>query len=843
MSKSDTPANEEHVIRISVRGLVEFILRDGDIVAAGHLAPEQAMQEGGRIHRMLQKRQGPDYQAEVPLSVDLDMGDYHLIVEGRADGVIAREKPDESEARQLSLEDLSRAAADPDTEAKWAVAPVIDEIKSTVADIGRFREALPLHLAQAKCYAYLYAREQGLPLMRVRMTYFQSETEEIRFFRYRYSFEELAAFFDDLIARYRPFADHVHAHRMECRDSIAALTFPYSYRDGQRTLTGYVYRTVTSEKKLFLEAPTGSGKTLATIYPALKAIGEGRAGRLFYMTAKTITRTAPEHAFAVLRGQGLKFHVVTLTAKERGCILDTPQCDPAVCPRAKGHYSRVNDAIIELLSEEESYDRETIASCAERHCVCPFELSLDLALFADGVICDYNYVFDPFVYLKRFFSESAGGHGTNLFLVDEAHNLLDRGRRMYSTELTSEQLASCGRIFSPLFGRRDNGFGSRLEKAKELLAGLFPSGRGVTTLAPDAVDPLLKELNGISGLLADLLSEEGRFDDEALSCYFELRRFLTIADLLDDHYILYGSAGGKAGAELRLLCVDPSSLLASRMEEAVSTILFSATFLPIQYYKSLLGGDAEDYEAYAESSFDPDRAGVFIASDVTTKYSSRGPEQYRRMAEYLRVMCTARCGNYLAFFPSYQMLREVAAFLEEEPEGIRLVLQTEQMTEESREEFLSWFAGGTDTDPGYVLGMETEVEPDESVLGLCVLGGIFGEGIDLRGERLIGVAVAGTGLPQVSEEGDLLRGYFDAHGRDGFSYAYQYPGMNKVLQALGRLIRTETDAGVMLLMDDRFLQTSYRALFPKEWKQCKIVTTGSVKSEISAFWSGIAGNV
>ncbi|MCR5674835.1 MAG: ATP-dependent DNA helicase [Lachnospiraceae bacterium] len=831
-------------IRISVRGLVEFVLREGDIDNRGRGDIRQAMLEGARIHRMIQKREGAGYQAEVPLAASVPMEDYVLVVEGRADGIIDTDTRELTDG-QMSLADYLNDGAerDDEEESRWTAAPVIDEIKGTYAEIDRLREPKVLHLAQAKVYAHLFALREGLDRVKVRLTYCNMETEEIRYFRSRFRAEELRRFFDDLIARYRRFSDYLFYERRAKLSSIRALEFPYAYRSGQKTLAGYVYRTIAGERKLFLEAPTGAGKTLAVLYPALKAIGEGRADRLFYMTAKTIARTAPEQALELLRSRGLVFRAVSLTAKERSCVLERPDCNPAVCSRARGHFSRVNDAIYALLSEEESFDRQAVARVAARFTVCPFELSLDLALFADGVICDYNYVFDPFVYLRRFFAE--GKSGAHLFLVDEAHNLLDRGRDMYSAQLTQGEIADARDCFDryaadhAIDPKERKKLAGRFDRSLQALLAIGPE-RGEKLALLSDIDALLKEWAGLQGQISEWMGEENSaFEEEELNFYFRLFRFMTIADYLDDHYLIYTDRLQTDGIRLKLFCVDPSERLGACMERAVSTILFSATFLPVQYYKSLLGGEPEDYEAYAETSFSPDQFRVLFARDVTSRYQARGEEQYRRAARYLAAAVDAKQGNYLAFFPSYRMMREVCRVFAEEfhdPDKVRVVVQQEQMTEAGREAFLSWFTAGTETDLSQSVHMEIEVAPERSTLGFCVLGGIFGEGIDLKGERLIGVIVVGTGLPQISEEQELLRDYFEQRGRDGFDYAYRFPGMNRVLQAAGRVIRTEQDVGVMLLLDDRFLQTSYRQLFPKEWKDCKIVTTESVKNELNAFW-------
>lgn len=395
-------------IHISVRSLVEFVLRYGDIDNRHQASPDNAMQEGSRIHRMIQRRMGAEYQAEVPLKVSFEEKGYLLTVEGRADGIIHHEN-----------------------------RVIIDEIKGIYRDPARWKEPLPLHLAQAKCYACIYGRQQKLQNIQVRMTYCHIPTEQLRYFYMDYALSELEEWFDGLMDSYRKWADYGWSWKQKRQKSIQGLKFPFPYREGQRELVTDVYKTIYHKKKLFLEAPTGVGKTVSTIFPAVQAVGQGKGDKIFYLTAKTITRTVADDTFRLLREKGLHFKSVILTAKEKICFMEETECNPDYCPYARGHYDRINDAVYDLLTSQESFSREMIEEYAGKHRVCPFEMCLDMSLFADAVICDYNYLFDPHVYLKRFFGDSSGGD--YIFLIDEAHNLLERGREMYSAVLVKEQ--------------------------------------------------------------------------------------------------------------------------------------------------------------------------------------------------------------------------------------------------------------------------------------------------------------------------------------------------------------------------------------------------------------------
>ncbi len=858
-------------IRISVRNFVEFVLRSGDIDNRRQGSYENAMQEGSRIHRMLQKRMGSEYQAEVFLRYTHETKQYLLIVEGRADGIIDRNGE-----------------------------ITIDEIKGTYRDISRMREPVAVHVAQAKCYAYMYALQKQADYVRVRMTYCNIETEDTRYFYEDYSFEELSEWFQGLIKAYKKWADYSWEWREIRQTSIEGMQFPFPYREGQRELVTYVYQTIYHKKKLFLEAPTGVGKTISTIFPAIKAMSKGMGEKLFYLTAKTITRTVAEDTIALLRERGLRFKSVILTAKEKICFMEKAECNPEYCPYARGHFDRVNDAIFDMLTHEESFTRERIEVYAGKYQVCPFEMCLDMSLFADGIICDYNYLFDPHIYLKRFFGD--GSNGNYLFLIDEAHNLLERGREMYSASFWKEQFVEIKRelkatlmsesdgivdkmgisgqltlemtvvsqdlsedivkgfsdgmqdeaIEGPSTQRNKTGGRSILLKkgyGEQMLHQLEACNKEMLTLKRsceecclvESIDDFVRKLMRFYSTLGEYLEEqEGKLPirELLLDFYFDISHFLDIYERVDEHYVKYAQVGEDGSFLLKLFCVNPCENLKECMGRGRSTILFSATFLPIQYYKGLLGGETEDYEVYAQSVFNPEKRGLFVASDVTSKYTRRSKEEYYNIARYIDEVVKNRHGNYMVFCPSYSFMQTiydmyVEHFGDEEKECI---IQQEYMTEEDREAFLALFKGNEECDLQAHIGMEIEIEDEHTLIGFCVLGGIFGEGIDLKNDSLIGAIIVGTGLPQVCYERELLKHYFDEDGENGFDYSYRYPGMNKVLQAAGRVIRTVEDVGIVVLLDERFQQFAYRKMFPREWENYEIVNVDTIAKRVERFW-------
>ncbi len=826
-----TDVTEREVITVSVRELVEFILRSGDIDNTGAgPAGVDVMLQGSRIHRMIQQSRGTGYSAEVPLKIRVTGEKYDIVIEGRADGIL--------------------------TDSGNLPGVIIEEIKGTYRNIEKMREPVPVHLAQAKAYAYMYLQlnsSDAPDLIGVRMTYMNMDDESVRSFDSEYTGEELQEWFLELIGKYRKWADLRRDWNEIRTASVKNTEFPFGYRPGQKNLAVSVYQTIYEKKKLYLEAPTGCGKTLSVIFPSVKAMGEKLCDRIFYLTAKTITRTAPEEAFDILRGGGLKFKTVTLTAKEKICFLEKTDCNPIGCMYAKGHFDRINDALYALVSEGTSFTREKILEYAAKYKVCPFELSLDAALFADGIICDYNYLFDPHARLKRFFE--SGSSDEYIFLVDEAHNLPARAREMYSASVSENTLrnlrnlikASLGGTPESIFlrkeyaGKLSTRIGNVLSKLKALKAA-YGTDTVIAGFEKDwykyetGIEDLVKSLERFHQTMSDYMEErekpgmiQQQLRDRLLDIYFDIRDFLAVFEDLGDDYVIYDTDGPEDGFTVRLFCTDPRRKIGECLEMGRSSVLFSATMLPVQYYKGLLGGKAEDYEVYAESVFDPGKRGVFIASDVTTRYRDRSEDEFLRTADHISRAVRPKSGNYMVFFPSYAYMRKVfeiyeAAFM---MPGDEVIVQQESMTEEEKEDFLACF---------------NDEDRDGSLIGFCVMGGMFSEGIDLKGDSLIGVICVGPGIPGVDLEHDILRSFYDEfetsdqESSSGYEYSYMYPGMNKVLQAAGRVIRTEEDKGIVVLLDKRFLTSGYRRLFPREWTKVTVTDLEHIRDDVTAFW-------
>lgn len=781
---------EKERIKISVRNLVEFILRSGNLDnRRTSAADREAMQKGSRIHRKLQKQMKPSYKAEVPLKWEEEYPDFIIEIEGRADGII-----------------------DDDGEC------VIDEIKGVYRDLYFLEKPVLVHKAQAMCYAYFYASQKKISKIEVQMTYCHLETEEIKRFREEFSFSYLKKWFEDLLSEYYKWANFQYQRRIERRQSMESLEFPYPYRKGQKELVSGVYHTMRTEKQLFIQAPTGIGKTMAAIFPAVRAVGEGYGDKIFYLTAKTITRTVAEEAFHILKEKGLSYKTISITAKEKLCLCEETDCNPEKCPYAEGHFDRVNVAVFEILNAKDTYLREDLLDQAEKHRVCPYEMCLDISSWVDAVICDYNYVFDPNVYLRRFFGDSVKGE--YLFLIDEAHNLVERGRKMYSAVLCKEDFLETAKIVK--------------EHSAKLYKILKKCNRLMLEYKRECDEyTVMENIAGLSLQLMNLLGEmenflekdhEERVQKAVLEFSFSVRHFLNMYDLADENYVIYSHYDEEQRFLVTLYCVNPKRNLQECLNKGKGTVFFSGTFLPLPYYRSLFSERRDDYAICASSPFLRENLKLLVACDVSSKYTRRSVSEYEKMAEYIYAMAAGKQGNYMVFFPSYRMLEDIyeifRAKAEERQFKVSCILQSSNMTEKEREEFLEAFQENT----------------TGTLIGFCVMGGIFSEGIDLTGERLIGAAIVGTGLPQVGCEREILKNYYDEKAQNGFAYAYRYPGMNKVLQAAGRVIRTKEDRGVVLLLDERFLQREYLELFPQEWQGYEKCTIKNAGQKIKAFW-------
>ncbi len=778
------------LLKTSVRELVSFVLRSGDLVSGG-FASASRLVEGTRGHQQVQRTRPAHYQAEVAVSHRVEVDDLALEINGRIDGLLVEDG-----------------------------IVLVEEIKTTEGELDPEAPDVPTHWAQAKVYAYILAVQNDLERIDVQLTYVQLETLESHEDRRTFELDELAAFFEDLVNRYLHWARIYHQWCAERDKSVESLEFPFaSYRPGQRELAVATYRTIEGEGRAFTQAPTGIGKTVSTLFPAVKALGLGHAEKLFYLTAKTVGRIVVEKTVEDLRGGGAQLKSLTLTARDKICFKPNggSRCDADECPFAIGYYDRINDALEDIF-QQDAFTRPLIEEYAQKHSVCPFEFSLDLSLWSDIVICDYNYVFDPRAHLKRFFADGGGRYA---FLIDEAHNLVDRAREMFSAELYKSEILGLKRLVNkdqPALGKSlgaINRYFLKLGKKVE------KEGDGKTWVDPKLPVGLLPLLDKFLKEAEKILARGGAllYADELIEFYFAALGFTRIAELFDDYYTTYAEKSNKE-VRLRLYNIDPAKNIAEALKRGSAAVFFSATLTPLDYFRQILGGAEGDTLLSLASPFPRDNLRLLLADQIETTYKKRGAT-YGEVAESIAVAAAQRTGNYLAFFPSYRYMQEVAERFIADNVDVETLVQETGMSERAREAFLAVF----------------EEDNDHTTVGFAVMGGIFGEGIDLVGERLVGAIVVGVGLPQICIERDLIRHYFDERDLPGFDYAYTFPGMNRVLQAAGRVIRTDEDRGIVLLVDRRFGQGRYRRLFPPSWNSVQTVRAcEQIASALEPFW-------
>ena len=782
------------LLKIAVRDLVTRVLRFGDLEFS-FSGPSRAA-AAIRAHQRIQNSRPSGYIAEHPVSATCETDRFLLSVGGRIDGVDPTRDP-----------------------------PMVEEIKTTAVDPESAGETKnPLHWGQLKVYACLYAAENQLPAVCTRLTYVQLESGKTREIEHVFSREALREFFDELVDRYSAWAATVADFRQLRDPSIAALSFPYAkYREGQRNMAVAVYRAIRDRDQLLVQAATGIGKTMAALFPAVKAMGEGRTEKVFYLTARTTARTAAEEASSALARRGLRIKTLTLTAKDKICFFPDADCQPEGCPHARGHFDRINAAVEEAFSTDD-LTRLRVEAVAESHRVCPFELSLELALWADLIICDYNYAFDPRVYLRRFFEEENEDYA---FLVDEAHNLVDRSREMFSAELKKQPFLDVRRQLKTalpgLFKTmgRINTWMLRTKKAGPEAVSDKDNPTWTDAGAPDSLLPLLRRfVAGAERWLAR--NRPADFRESLLELYFAAGTFLRVAERYDRRYVTLYRADGK-NLSVTLFCVDPAGNLCEALRRCRAAVFFSATLTPIEYFREIFGCDDSAATMSLPSPFPRHHLGLFVYHRVSTYFRDRSATA-PKIARAVEALVAGKTGNYILFFPSYRYLEQVLSHFSAGRPDIDILVQQPAMTEDERADFLARFTAAN----------------TKTLVGFAVMGGIFGEGIDLAGERLSGAAVVGAGLPGICPEREIIREYYAETNGRGFEYAYQYPGINRVMQAAGRVIRSSADRGAVLLIDTRFASPRYRSLFPSHWQLRTVRSIGDLGKGLRGFWSSPA---
>lgn len=758
-------------IQLSVRNLVEALYLGGDLVSTSQSMERANL--GARIHRQIQSKYGEHYQSEVYLKITSELEDFCFTIDGRADGICI----DDDKV-------------------------LIDEIKTTYVPYDEIDESHFVHFAQAYIYAYIYAIDHDIKELDVQITYYQLEINEVKCFLHHKTFDELESFYFDTLKQYLKWANLKKDVIETSQASLKQLHFPFSdYRKGQRQFAVAVYKTILDKDILFAQAPTGIGKTISTLFPALKAIGEKKCEKIFYLCAKNITASVAYDTISLIYDQGVRFKTVAITAKDKICFLEERNCDPKHCPYAKGYFDRCQDALYELVSQNDFIEKDIVCNVAQDHMVCPFELSLDASLYADVIVCDYNYVFDPRVYLKRFFTEK----GNYVFLVDEAHNLVERAREMYSASLYLSNFEDAKKLLPKDRKLVYNGIQNIIRLLKKIRKSCEEEDN--FQYYPVLDETLLSTISNFCEHLDAYFQSEHdeQHDDTLKQLYFDCINFGKIADFFDEHFVYYIAVEGK-DCMVKQFCMNPVHPISDILKKGRSTIFFSATLSPIDYYLTLLGGDENTKRLSLPSPFDAKNCCCMIANQISTKYARR-QASLPALVSMIYASVSMKAGNYIVFAPSYAYMHQIyEAFVKCYPH-IKTTLQAQNMSEKMKEEFLSSFD-----------------QSDSLHVYFCVIGGMFSEGIDLKQERLIGAIIVGVGLAQINPQQDLIMHHFDEINHMGFSYAYQFPGMNKVLQSAGRVIRSSADKGMILLIDERYTTNRYLSLLPPHYRHFKTVS-------------------
>lgn len=793
---------ELNMILISARELADLSSRGGSL--GGGSGDSATSAEGRELHKLLAAAQGEGFKAEVPISADFRSGNITYRISGRADGVREGDVPTVVEFKTVTHSAFPRASS----------------------RLGR---------AQIMIYAACLAISKNYERVATSLVISTPDGEQVKSSERIYTVGELELALHAFISKIAPRAANESESMLKTHPELSGLKFPHAeLREGQRELISSVASAVKGGKRLFAQAPTGIGKTISVLYGTARAMGQSDIRRIFYLTAKASTRREAYAAAGRLASAGAGLRTMVLTAKEQICPRKSGTdfvCDPDHCPLAKGYYDRASAAIESLTSSYKGYPAGVISQTAAKFGVCPHELSLDLSEYCDIIICDYNYAFDPAVKLRRYFGDGAYCGGRNVFLIDEAHNLPERARDIFSASLTRADVEKFREAVGcePSLISALDALDSAMRRAGELCEENMQERDGIRCGYYFNRDPLPELDDAVSRALerADLFYFSHRTDLPLASAASRFRgvckKWQDAAENFDERYRTYIEKIGE-DVSLKLFCLDPSARLDDALGEAYSSVFFSATLTPADYFSDILGGGKNSRSVSLPSPFPRENLGLIAFSAVSTRFEDRD-RSYKKIAGAIAATVAAKRGNYIVYFPSYKYMQSVTDIFTARYPNVPVAIQRSGMTRQEREEFLSFF------------------EEDEGRLrvGFCVLGGSFSEGVDLPGSRLIGTLIVGVGLPGLSAERNIIRDYFENRDECGYDYAYTYPGMNSVLQAAGRVIRRPEDRGVVILIDDRYREEKYRALYPPHWDGMRFAEDiPALQSELAEFWTKIA---
>lgn len=777
----------KNIITISARDLVEFIFKKGSINNLFQGISSRS-QEGISVHKKIQNSYlKEDFSKEVSLSHEIEYEDFTLKISGRADGIW-----------------------------KSLLGYKIEEIKSTSCPLDKIDESFyHVHLAQAKVYAYIFSKQENLNEIDVKLTYYNIIDEETKILEFNFSIEELSDFFNDLINKYLKWVNLSISWLKTRNEKLKKLEFPYKeYRKGQRDFAIRVYKSIKEAKNIYCEAPTGIGKTISTIFPSLKAMSENLCDRIFYLTSKNMTSKVAEDALLKINKKSNNIRFIKIIAKEKICPLEKCSCNPDDCRFAVNYYDKINDIIFEIISNHTNLTRELIEEYSNKYIICPFELTLDLSNHADFIICDYNYLFDIRVYLKRFFENITERY---VFLIDECHNLIDRARDMYSCEIRKKDVLEIKKILKYISPKAITSLNKKLIEYKKLCLEenyfIFESDE------KEFYHIIMDTTLNIEGILQEMKPSLEK--EILLNFYFNLLNFSRIYEIYDKNYYITYCSDFSDGFVFKLYCMDPSNYIKKCFKRGISSVLFSATLIPLDYHMELLGKNEEDIFLKLPSPFPVENREIIVCSNIDTRYERRNL-YIEKISDYINSIAALKEGNYIAFFPSYEYMNSIYNDFTSRYSDFNTIIQIQNQDEKAREDFLNFFKNN----------------PTKTHIGFCVLGGMFSEGIDLKGDRLIGTIVVGVGIPKINLERNMMRDFFQDKNSKGYLYAYVYPGVIKIFQASGRVIRTSNDKGIIVFIGERYTHSNYKKLFPSHFKPYSIVYKNEdLIKKIDKFWN------
>ena len=780
------------VIEINVHELVGKLFTGGDLIFNSQ-GIDRA-REGTRLHKLWQDSRTENYLSEVSLDHTFCVENHHIRLRGRMDGLY------------------------PDRE-----IVTIEEIKSTTNNPQSCIIDPPNnHICQVIVYAYLYSVDRDLSddkLLCLNLIYLATEGTDFGCYEKVVSVASLKEQFDIIINKFLHWHIQIENWKKLRNTSAQSLEFPYAnYRSGQRKLAVKTYQTIKQKKRLIAAAPTGIGKTVSTLFPSIKAIGEGLIERIFYLTARNTVQAIGEQSLRLMVNHGLNIRSVTIVAREKTCLDMEGDCRSNQCIRCKGYFDRLPQAMQEIL-ENKVIDQEKIKEIADKHSLCPFEFSLDASLVADVIFCDYNYAFHPRARLQRHFVDNIKEH---VLLMDEGHHLVERARDMFSANLSAANLRRLSRKIRNEQSELATAIiriSQWIERQVRINMRASNTESSSTSTAPVELEPLLQSVEENIQQIAQIQGWE-KLDAEVKQLSFDILWFQqTLREFDEDYLCLLEQISDNT--TVQLFCMDPSTRIEQTLLNANASILFSATLRPLNYFLELLDWPQNSYKLDLESPFPPENLNFLIDGSLSLRYRDRHKNSSEVMSRIVSFI--ENCpGNIMIFSPSHEYQKSLVHGIQRHCPNRDYIIQEQEMSQKDRHGFLEKFQ---------------ESKQQSNIVGFAVLGGLFSEGIDLIGDQLKGAVIIGVGAPPPNIRQKELQEYFQRQFKQGFEFGFRLPGFQRVLQAVGRVIRSTSDKGSVLLIDQRYLLTDYKKLFPSHWRPKLVNNVEAIEKQLKQFWN------